>query len=223
MKHLLTIVLLLLTSCTPATPKVVPQVVTVYASAAAQPWLATLYDCAGSSAVLSVVPEPQSAEISLRLGDPPRLSTTAYEIAREEIVVIVNPQNPANSLTQAQVFGLFMGQIRNWQEVGGEDAVVQVWVYSSGEDVQQIIGEVILEGANVSSMALLAADPDEMVRAISSDPRAIGVLSKNLVKGNVQLVNLPAETTSVLKVPVLAITPDEPPGVVKELLACLQE
>lgn len=217
MKRFLAITLLLLPACTPAAPSVAPQVLSVYTTAAAQPWLVDLYDCAGSAAVLLLVPDPQEAEISLRLGEPMLLATPAYEITQEEIVVVVNQGNPITNLRRAQVFGLFTGQIRNWQEIGGGDAMVQVWVYGVGEDIQQIFNSSVLGGTSVFSLARLATSPLEMTSGIADDMHAVGLLPKTLVDETIKSVY------SIASIPVLAVTRSQPEGVVKDLLACLQK
>ena len=216
MKRLLVIALLLLPSCTPAIPSVTPQVVSVYTTAAAQPWLADLYDCAGSAAVLLLVADPQEAEISLRLGEPLLLATPAYEITREEIVVVVNQGNSITNLRRAEVFGLFTGQIRNWQEIGGGDAMVQVWVYGVGEDIQQIFNSSVLGGTSVFSLARLATSPREMTSGIADDIHAVGLLPRTLVNETIKSVY------SIASIPVLAVSRSEPSGVIKELLTCVQ-
>src|SRR5512145_304169 len=42
-------------------------------------------------------------------------------IARDAIVVIVNPENPVDELTLQQISDIYSGKITNWLEVGGED------------------------------------------------------------------------------------------------------
>ena len=42
-------------------------------------------------------------------------------VARDAIAVIVNPENPVNELTIDQISRIYLGEITNWQDVGGED------------------------------------------------------------------------------------------------------
>jgi hypothetical protein len=55
-----------------------------------------------------------------------------------------------------------------------------------------------------------------MSRAIANDPNAVGILSRRWKTEDVSDVYVAASA------PVLAITPSEPQGVIKDLLACLQ-
>src|SRR5512143_1582213 len=132
----------LLFSCSTSTPPSTPQLVTVYSTSAAQPWLAQLYDCAGASVALSRVEEAASADIALRVGEPGFLDSPAYQIDTEEILIVTHRQSPVQNLTLAQARALFAGQ---------GDPSVQVWVYASGEDVQQAFDRAVMAGGNVTA------------------------------------------------------------------------
>ncbi len=225
MKRILPILILaslLLPACNPTTPTATAGAITVQYTAAAAPWLAGLYDCAGANVVTAeqrsaIFLDPQSDNLAIRIGQPANLTSPAYRIGSEELQVILNPQNPINTLTAEQVRGLFTGQILTWQEVNGSDAAVQVWVYSSGEDVQQIFEQAILGGSPLTSTARLAAGPSEMAEAIASDVNAVGILTRDWKADGVSVVY------SIANVPVLALTSAEPQGTIQELLACMQK
>ncbi len=213
---------LLLTSCTPSTPTVTAESIAVQYTAATVPWLADVYDCAGANTVTAEQRaadflDPQSVDLALRVGQPDNLTFPAYQIGSEELLVIVNPQNPVNALTAEQVRGLFTGQVLNWQEVNGSNAPVQVWVFAAGEDTEQIFEQTALGGSPVTSTARLAAGPDEMAQAIADDVNAVGILTRRWKAGNV------SDVYTVAAVPVLALTPDQITSLVTEIIACLQK
>src|SRR4026208_576749 len=68
----------LLFSCSTNTPQPTPQIVSVYSSSAAQPWLTELYACGPPSVVISRVDDASVADISLRVGEPEILALPAY-------------------------------------------------------------------------------------------------------------------------------------------------
>jgi len=51
-----------------------------------------------------------------------------YVIGSYSVAVVVNSNNPVADLTVAQVRDLFTGTIKNWKELGGPDAPVQLYV-----------------------------------------------------------------------------------------------
>jgi len=218
---LLTSYSLLLASCSPATPTAAPEPVAVQYSAAAQPWLSAVYDCAGETPILAEQRAARyfdpSAELTIRLGEPEQLTTPTFEIGVEEILVIVNPQNPVTKLDATDAGALFSGRIRNWSQLGGPDVSVRTWIYAPGEDIQQIFEAAVMQGATVTSLARLATSPDEMAQAIASDVSAVGILPRRWKTENVQ------EAYVAASAPVLAITSTGPQEEVKDLLACLQK
>ena len=224
MKRIIPIIILAsltLPACNPTTPTAPAGPITVQYTAATAPWLAGLYDCAGVNVVTAEQRsadflDPQPDNLAIRIGQPANLTSPASQIGSEEILVILNPQNPINSLTAEQVRGLFSGQILTWQEVNGSNAPVQVWVYSSGEDVQQIFEQATLGGSPLTSTARLATDPNEMVKAIASDVNAVGILNRHWKLDGVTVVY------SIAIVPVLALASAELQGKIRELLACMQ-
>ncbi len=212
----------LLPSCNSATPTAAAKPITIQYTAAAAPWLANIHDCAGANVIAAEQRaadflDPQSADLAIRIGQPANLASPAYQIGSEELLVIVNPQNPVNTLTAEQVRGLFTGQALNWQELNGSNTQVQVWVFAAGEDIQQIFEQTALGSSPVTSTARLAPGPDEMAQAIADDVNAVGILTRRWKAGNV------SDVYTVAAVPVLALTPAEPQGAVQELLACLQK
>ena len=212
----------LLPSCNSTPPTGGGKTISVQYTAASIPWLAGLYDCAGANIVTAEqraarLLDLQSVDLALRIGQPEALTSPAYQISSEEVLVIVNTQNPVNLLTTEEARGLFSGQILNWQEVNGSNAPVEVWTFASGEDIQQIFEQTALGGSPVTSTARLAAGPYEMAQAITNNVHAVGILTRHWITGNV------SEVYKVASVPVLALTAGEPKGAAQELLACLQK
>jgi hypothetical protein len=209
---------MLLAACGSPTPESVStQIVSAYSSVETQPWLADLYACAQDQGIIMRLSDAEAeAEIRLRVGEPEFLDLPAYQIGTVQVVAVVNPQNKV-SLGREQVAGLFDGRVRNWQEVGGVDAPVQVWVMPGGDDLQQVFDKNLLGGGPVSSLARQASGPDEIVRAVAADVNAIGLLPGYRVTSSVRSIDLE------LNAPVLAITQTEPQGAVRALIACLQK
>lgn len=197
----------LLFSCSPGTPPATPQVITVYSTSAAQPWLSELYICAGSSTVISRLDDSSSVNLVLRVGEPEFLASPAYEIDTEEILIITHRQSPIQNLDLEEAQALFAGQ---------GDPSARVWVYASDEDVQEVFDQFVMEGRIITSSARLAVNPQHMSDTLVNESNAVGILPRHWKAGDVR------EAFSVATVPVLAITQSEPQGLIKELIACLQ-
>jgi hypothetical protein len=197
----------LLLSCSTSTPPATPPLVTVYSTSAAQPWLEPLYACANPSIVLSRVDDSSTAQISLQVGEPEILNSPAYQIDVEEVLIVTHRQSSIQNLNVEGVRELFAGQ---------GDPSVQVWVYASEEDVQEVFDQFVMEGRTVASSARLAVSPQQMSDILVNESNAVGILPRRWKVGDVR------EVYSVATVPVLVLTQTEPQGVIKELIGCLQ-
>ncbi|PWH11727.1 MAG: hypothetical protein DDG60_16895 [Anaerolineae bacterium] len=213
MKHALFAAILFLTACTPMKSEIPqeaapPPVVSVYASPTAEPWLEAVYACAAEiSVVIRLSVSQSAADIRLRLGEPPNLTTPAYQIGAEDVLVVTHPQNPLADLTMEDVRRLFAE--------GGEN--VEVWVYASGGEVQELFEREVMHGTRIHALARLALHPEQMLESLERDSRAVGLLPRRWLRAPLR------EAFALRDVPVLAITPGEPQGAVKELIACLQQ
>ncbi|HEX6033753.1 MAG TPA: hypothetical protein VFY83_04930 [Anaerolineales bacterium] len=182
--------------------------ITVYSTSAAQPWLPPLYECAGTSAVVSRVDDPSAAEVVLRVGEPPFLDLPAFQIDTEEILIVAHRQSPVQNLTLEEARRLFAGQ---------GDPALQVWVYAAGEDIQDVFDQVVMAERNVFSSARIAASPQQMSDTLVNESNAVGILPRHWKVGDTR------EVLRVATVPVLAITKSKPDGIIQEILACLQK
>jgi hypothetical protein len=226
MKHFFAFIILagiLLTSCTTTPPTIKSEQFTVQYTSASVPWLAGLYNCAGTN-VISVEQRAadfldlKSANMVIRLGNPGTITGFPYQIGTDDLLVIVASKNPTKVLSAEQTRELFTGQIRNWKTLDEKDAPVQVWVFSDGEDIQEIFDQTVLEGSPVSSGAFLAANLDDMVQAVGKDVFAIGIITGRWKTGNLTSVYKAAND-----LPVLAISLSKPQGTLANIIACMQK
>jgi len=205
---LLTLFIPVVSSCSPETHQTPPQLVSVYSTSAATPWLDNVYACAGSFAAISRVADPSKADVTLRVGEPGYLTSFAYQIDEEEILIVTHRQSPVQNLTLDAAQDLFAG-------LG--DPSVQVWVYASDEDVFDAFDQFVMKGRSVSSSANIALTPQQMSDMLNSASNAVGILPRHWKAGDVR------EVYSAGMVPVLAMIQDKPGGVIAQLIGCLQK
>jgi hypothetical protein len=205
-----------ISACGTPTLQPTPQLVNVYITSAAYSWVSDLYNCTTPSSVINLT-GPNSADVTIRLGEPADLTTPAFQISTEDILVITHPQTGIASLNMEQVRSIFLGQTLNWKEVGGNDLAVQVWSFSPGADIQETFNKVVMHGDPVTSTARLAVSSKNMADAVKENPGSIGVLPRHFLTDGVENV------FTATNVPVLAITQVEPTGVVNGIINCLQQ
>lgn len=116
--------------------------------------------------------------------------TRSYLIAKSDLVLITNIRLPVASLSQAQVRGLFNGEIDNWKTVGGPDAPVHLLSRPADSAVRLLMDEMVLKGDDLSSEALSVPTLDVLLQWIESDPWAISyaTLKEPLAKPNLKIL-----------------------------------
>jgi hypothetical protein len=123
-------------------------------------------------------------------------------------LIATHRQSPVQDLTLEEARALFAGQ---------GDPAVQVWVYASEEDIQEVFNQIVMAGRNVTSSARIAVDPRQMSEMLVNESNAVGILPKHWKVGDIR------DVLNVATVPVLAIAQSEPQGSIKDLIACLQK
>ena len=209
--------LILLNACgAQQTSQATPQLVKVYVTSAASSRLTDLYNCSTPSMAI-LLSGPQTADITIRLGQPDSLSLPAYQIGTDDVAVVVQSQNNIDTLTVDQVHSIFLGQVTNWKDVGGSVMPIQVWIYAQGEDLRQIFEQNVMNNQPVTSLARLAVSAQNMSDSVANNAGSIGFLPRSLETANVH------DVYKVASEPLLAITKSQPQGVVNDLIACLQK
>ena len=193
-------------ACAPVAPSA-PQLVNVSASLAAQPWLEELFACADEASVtLNVTSD--SPDLSLRLALPDGWAGSVFQVGTEDLLIVASLASSLGPLTLDQARTIFAGQ---------GNSSVQVWGYASEEETQKMFEQAVMNGRGVTSFARLAVSPSHMIESLSADVNAVGLLPRRWMTDGLRELLVSAS------VPVLALTPSEPAGPVRDLIACLQK
>ena len=113
-----------------------------------------------------------------------------YVVANDGIAIIVNPQNPVKNLTKAQAADIFLGKIKNWKEVGGNDAPILVQTRETGSGTLSTLSELLLEKAAVVSTATPFTSSALIKQAVAANANTIGFDSIGYVDSTVKVVSI---------------------------------
>jgi hypothetical protein len=165
--------------------------------------------------------DPGEADLLILSGDTVLSSEKAFIIGEIPLSVIVHPDNPLEQLSPRALTEVFSGQVRQWVELGSSlpEADIQVWLPPQEDDLWDALVEGVLTGKEPSRLARFAPDPQAMRAAVAADEFAVGVLPAAYLDQTVRAVETPLD----LRLPVLAVSPDEPAGLIRDFLLCLQE
>lgn len=110
-------------------------------------------------------------------------------IAVDSLVVIVNPQNEASSITMADLDGIFSGRITNWSELGGRDVPIVAFGREEGSGSGSVFGARIFEksGRRLSADVQTTGSNQEMIDAVNAEIGGIGFVGFAFQEGTKHL------------------------------------
>jgi len=114
----------------------------------------------------------------------------AFPVANDGIAVIVHPDNPVTNLTAEQAAKLFLGEIKDWADVGGTKAAVMVQTRETGSGTRATLEEMILNKESVVERATPHTSSALIKQAVAADKNAIGFDSIGFVDKTVKAVSL---------------------------------
>ena len=109
-----------------------------------------------------------------------------FAVAYDCIVPVVHPSNTLSNLTLAQLKRIYMGEIKNWKEIGGPDSPVVVISRDTSSGTYEVWEEKVLQGEKVFPGALLQASNGAIVQAVSKNKNAIGYIGIGYVNKEVK-------------------------------------
>ena len=93
--------------------------------------------------------------------------------AKDGITVYLNDANPVKELTIKQLAGIFTGKIKNWEEVGGADAVIKLYGRENSSGTYVFFQENVVKGDYAASCQTLPGTA-AVVNAVKNDKYGIG-------------------------------------------------
>ena len=107
-------------------------------------------------------------------------------IAMDSLTVVTHPDNPVRVLSLAQIGQIYEGEITNWSELGGSDALIVAVSAENGSSTRDIFEDVVFSGAELElgpNVVFPLGDDPEVVAAVRENPNAIGYVSAAFAEG----------------------------------------
>lgn len=112
-----------------------------------------------------------------RVLKPEESDLRAYTVAWDGIAMIVHSSNTLSELSEAQVRAIYLGRIRNWKELGGEDRAIVVVHKAQGRSTLELFLEHFLLSAQEVRPSTIIGDNQQGIKLVSGNPSAIGYVS----------------------------------------------
>jgi phosphate transport system substrate-binding protein len=108
------------------------------------------------------------------------VSPVEFVVARDAIAVVVHASNPVDGLTFQQISDIYVGEIINWQQVGGEDRPIVLLSRESNSGTYLYFLENVVRMGQADSPllfapgALLMPSSEGITSEVRQNPNAIG-------------------------------------------------
>lgn len=93
-------------------------------------------------------------------------------ITQEPLVILVNKENPVDSITMEQLTAMYLEENQNWIEYGGDDLPVTTYQLTEGNGSQTAFSQYI-NGVKIADNHREITLMNEIVDAVGSDPGGI--------------------------------------------------
>lgn len=123
-----------------------------------------------------------------------------FAVAYDCIVPVVHPSNPIKNITLGQLKSVYMGEIKNWKDLGGEDRKIVVISRDTSSGTYEVWAKKVMKNERVFPGALLQASNGAIVQAVSKNKNAVGYIGIGYLTDSVKALTVDnvkgsAETT----------------------------
>ncbi|GAB4336906.1 MAG: phosphate ABC transporter substrate-binding protein [Desulfobulbaceae bacterium] len=121
-------------------------------------------------------------------------------IARDALEFVVAKSNPVNNLTTQQLRDIYQGKIKNWKEVGGNDAPIVAYSHvmcgNREEVARQYLtgvrenGKITIDNSLFAPWLKNVGDETKVPETVAADPNGIGWVSRSMNKDVVKVLSV---------------------------------
>ena len=120
-----------------------------------------------------------------------------FMVAKEALTIVVSKENPVYRLTAEQVGKIFSGEIKNWNEVGGEDEPIVIFIRSNSSGCYEGFKNVFFKkDQDYAASALMLPSNQKIKEDILKNKNAISFLGYNAAavqEGKLKLLKIAAD------------------------------
>ncbi|HBQ27351.1 MAG TPA: phosphate-binding protein [Syntrophomonas sp.] len=148
-------------------------------------------------------------------------------IALDGIAIIVNPSNSVNDITLDDLRNVYLGNIKNWKELGGKDSPITVVCREAGSGTRGAFEELIMNKQNVSNQVIIQNSTGAVKTTVAGYEKAIGFVSMAGIDQDVKILKFDGVEPSVANVkngsykmsrPFIYLTKGEAQGLTKAFI-----
>ncbi|MGI6434508.1 MAG: phosphate ABC transporter substrate-binding protein [Syntrophomonadaceae bacterium] len=111
-------------------------------------------------------------------------------IALDGIAVIVHPSNPIASVKSTDVMNIYLGNIKNWKELGGADAPITVVSREEGSGTREAFTALVMNKKDTVKTAVVQNSTGAVRTTVAGDKNAIGYISLSSLNQEVKALQI---------------------------------
>lgn len=162
-----------------------------------------------------------------------------FIVGLDGLIILVNKENPVNELTLEQLRGIFMKEIKNWKEVGGDDLEIVILSRESNSGTHMFFKERVLRRGNASAKdefsvdSLLMPSSRAIFDEVYQNPHAVGYVGMGFSDNSIKVLKIAKDEDSPyiypypehilsdkypISRPLLLYTKQNPTGLIKDFI-----
>lgn len=114
----------------------------------------------------------------------------AHVVAFDGLAVVVNPANKVGALTMAQLADIYTGKIRNWKELGGDDAEIVVISRDTNSGTYETFNELVLRKSPVVKGAEYVGSNGQAKTRVASTKNAVAYVGLGFADDSVKTLSV---------------------------------
>jgi phosphate transport system substrate-binding protein len=111
-----------------------------------------------------------------------------HQIAVDVLAVIVHPSNPVDNLSLEELQGIYLGEITNWEEVGGEDAEIVPVIREVTSGTRGAFDDIVLDDEEPTSDADVQITASEVEARVATTENAIGYIGFGHIEEEIKVL-----------------------------------
>jgi phosphate transport system substrate-binding protein len=113
-----------------------------------------------------------------------------FRVAYDCIVPVVHPSNPIKDLSMDQLKAIYMGQVKNWKDVGGPDKKIVVISRDTSSGTYEVWENKVMKKEKVFPGALLQASNGTVAQVVAKNKYAIGYIGLGYLNKDVKALSV---------------------------------
>lgn len=113
-----------------------------------------------------------------------------YEIGVEGIAIVVNPANPIDDLSTAQIRNVFSGNVSDWSEISNHSGKINVIVREEGSGTLDSFKYSIMNFTEIREDAIIQNSAGAIKQIVADDKNAIGFVSLTHLDGSLKDIGI---------------------------------